>query len=87
MSNYVLAGQRARDDESLPDTVDFVDFDKALYVYSKLNAIDWHALWDGGGIADQDEQLWDDVMTVASLVSRLEKILEKKNPPNESAHQ
>lgn len=81
----MLKAQKALDDESLPDTVDILDFETAFGVYSKLQAVQWQVLWEAGGIADQDEQLWNDVMTVANIVLKLERILKKKSTPNGSA--
>jgi len=69
--------QSKADTNDLPDVVTVKDFDTAWAVFTQLNATDWRHLPYAGGLLDQPEQLWNDVITIAGLERRIRKLMDK----------
>ena len=75
--------QQSKDESNdLPDVIAVHDFDAAWQVFMQLEAVDWKHLPVAGGLNDQPEALWNDVLTIASVARRIRKILDK--PPTKS---
>jgi len=45
-------------------------------VYSQVNALDWNILPGSGGILDQEEALWEDLLTIRGRYKLLKDLFE-----------
>lgn len=70
--------QSKSDTNDLPEVVSVHDFDTAWAVFTQLQATDWRHLPYVGGLLDQPEALWNDVLTIAGLERRIRNVLDKK---------
>jgi hypothetical protein len=55
------------------------DPEKAWQVWSLIEATDWRFLPRAGGLLDQPEALLEDVLTIAALARKIERMLEQQS--------
>ncbi len=66
-------------DDSLPNSVAFVNFDEAWHWFTQLEVTDWKHLPFPGSLSEQPEALWNDIMQCAMLASKIRKAMGTNN--------
>jgi hypothetical protein len=79
LRDYVVSGHEESEDSSLPDIVEFHDFERAWGVFVLEEAIEWK--WPLDVVARQDDALMEDVLKIRGLVFKVNKELYPPAPP------